>query len=96
MKKTVIYDYEEFEIEMNEIIKKSKSNIYPFIEIENNWKTECNLPIKHYSIGSGNNHLDFIPMVNPEGYLITTSIIRTVIPRNIIVTDIEKHEINTG
>ena len=50
MKKTVIYDYEEFEIEMNEIIKKSKLNTYPFIEIDNNWKTECNLPIKHYSI----------------------------------------------
>ena len=130
MKKTVIYDYEEFEIEMNEIIKKSKLNTYPFIEIDNNWKTECNLPIKHYSIGSGNNHivflaafhgaeiistefliyvmnyieenekeffeilkdytLDFVPMVNPEGYLITTSIIRTVIPRNMNASDIEK------
>ena len=130
MKNTVIYDYEEIENTINEIIKKSKSNNYPFIEIDNNWKTECNLLIKHYSIGSGNNHivflaafhgaeiistefliyvmdyiatnekdffeilkdytLDFIPMVNPEGYLITTSIIRTVIPRNMSASDIEK------
>lgn len=130
MKKTVIYDYEEFENEINEILKKSRFNTYPLIEIDNNWKTECNLPINHYSIGSGNNHivflaafhgaeiistefliyvmdyiatnekdffeilkdytLDFIPMINPEGYLITTSIIRTVIPRNMSASDIEK------
>ena len=88
------------------------------------------MPIKHYSTGSGNNHivflaafhgaeiistefliyvmnyiaenekdffeilkdytLDFIPMVNPEGYIITTSIIRTVIPRNMNESDIKK------
>jgi len=34
--------------------------------------------------------LDFIPMVNPEGYIITTSTIRTLIPRNMSATDIEK------
>lgn len=130
MKNTVIYDYEEFENEIDEIIKKSTSNTYPIIEIDNNWKTECNLPIKHYSIGIGMNHivflaafhgaeiistefliyvmnyisenekdffevlkdytLDFIPMVNPEGYLITTSTIRTLIPRNLSASDIEK------
>ena len=51
MKNTVIYDYEEFEDAINEILKKSKANIYTFLEIDNNWKTECDLPIKHYSIG---------------------------------------------
>ena len=130
MKNTVIYDYEEVEYEINEIMKKSESNTYPFIEIENNWKTECDLPIRHYSIGSGIKHivllaafhgaeiistefllyimnyivenekefleilkeytLDFIPIVNPEGYIITTSIIRTQIPRNMSASDIEK------
>ena len=130
MKNTVIYDYEEVEYEINEIIKKSSSNTYPFIEIENNWKTECDLPIRHYSIGSGIKHivflaafhgaeivsteflifvmnyivenekefleilkeytLDFIPIVNPEGYIITTSAIRTQIPRNMSALDIEK------
>ena len=130
MKETVIYDYEEVEYEINEIIKKSSSNTYPFIEIENNWKTECDLPIRHYSIGSGIKHivllaafhgaeiistelllyimnyivenekefleilkeytLDFIPIVNPEGYIITTSAIRTQIPRNMSALDIEK------
>ena len=130
MKNTVIYDYEEFEDAMNEIIKKSKLNIYPFLEIDNNWKTECDLPIKRYSIGIGMKHivffasfhgaeiistefliyvmnyivenekdffeilkeytLDFIPMVNPEGYIITTSTIRTQIPRNMRKSDIEK------
>lgn len=130
MKNTVIYDYEDFEDAINEIIEKSVSNTYPIIEIDNNWKTECDLPIKHYSIGKGMNHivflaafhgaeiistefliyvmnyivenekefyetlkdytLDFIPMVNPEGYIITTSIIRTLIPRNMSALDIEK------
>ena len=130
MKNTVIYDYEEFENEINEIIKKSRSNIYPFIEIDNNWKTECNLPIKHYSIGIGMKHivflaafhgaeiistefliyvmnyivenekefwkvlkdytLDFIPMVNPEGYIITTSAVRKLIPKDMSASDIEK------
>lgn len=130
MKNTVIYDYEEFEDAINEIIEKSVSNTYPVIEINNNWKTECNLPIKHYSIGIGMKHivffaafhgaeiistefliyvmdyivenekefyealkdytLDFIPMVNPEGYIITTSAIRTLIPRNMSISDIEK------
>lgn len=59
MKNTVIYDYEEVEDEINEIIKKSASNTYPFMEIENNWKTECDLPIRHYSIGSGIKHIVF-------------------------------------
>lgn len=130
MKETVIYDYEEVEDEINEIIKKSESNTYSFIEIENNWKTECDLPIRHYSIGSGIKHivllaavhgaeiistefliyvinyivktekefleilkeytLDFIPIVNPEGYIITTSAIRTQIPRNMSASDIER------
>ena len=130
MKNTVIYDYEEVEYEINEIIKKSATNTYPFIEIENNWKTECDLQIRHYSIGSGIKHivllaafhgaeiistefllyimnyivenekefleilkentLDFIPIVNPEGYIITTSAIRTQIPRNMSSSDIEK------
>ena len=130
MKNTVIYDYEEFEDAINEILKKSESNIYPFLEINNNWKTECDIPIKHCSIGIGTNHivflsafhgaeiistefliyvmnyiienekeffeilkeytLDFIPMVNPEGYIITTSTIRTQIPRNMNISDIEK------
>lgn len=130
MKDTVIYDYDEFEKVIKEIIKKSISNTYPIIEIDNNWRTECNLPIKHYSIGIGMNHivflaafhgaeiistefliyvmnyiaenekeflevlkeytLDFIPMVNPEGYIITTSTIRILIPRNMSATDIEK------
>ena len=130
MKNTVIYDYEEFEDAMNEIIKKSKLNSYAFLEMDNNWKTECNLTIKHYSIGIGLKHivflasfhgaeiistefliyvmnyivenekefieilkeytLDFIPMVNPEGYIITTSAIRTQIPRNMNIPDIEK------
>ncbi len=60
MKNTVIYDYEEVEYEINEIIKKSASNTYPFMEIENNWKTECDLPIRHYSIGSGIKHIVFL------------------------------------
>ena len=130
MKNTVIYDYEEVQYEINEIIKKSSSNTYPFIEIENNWKTECDLPIRHYSIGSGIKHivllaafhgaeiistelllyimnyivenekefleilkeytLDFIPIVNPEGYIVTTSAIRTQIPRNMSSSDIER------
>ena len=130
MKNTVIYDYEEFEDAINEIIEKSVSNTYPIIEINNNWKTECNLTIKHYSIGIGMKHivffaafhgaeiistefliyvmdyivenekefleilrdytLDFIPIVNPEGYIITTSAIRTQIPRNMSSSDIEK------
>ena len=130
MKNTFIYDYEEFEDAINGILKKSKANIHPFLEIDNNWKTECDLPIKHYSIGIGMKHivflaafhgaeiistefliyvmnyivenekdffevlkeytLDFIPMVNPEGYIITTSAIRTQIPRNMSQPDIEK------
>ena len=130
MKETVIYDYEEVQDSIKEIIKKSASNTYPFIEIENNWKTECDLAIRHYSIGSGIKHivffaafhgaeivsteflifvmnyivenekefleilkeytLDFIPIVNPEGYIITTSAIRTQIPRNMSASDIEK------
>lgn len=74
------------------------------------------LPISHYSIGNGKNHIvitgathgaeiittdlvlrlmsqfsqvdvkdrtiHFIPMLNPEGYLITTSAVRQLIPRN--------------
>lgn len=130
MKNTVIYDYEEFENVINEIMKKSISNTYPIIEIDNNWKTECNLPIKHYSVGIGMKHivflaafhgaeiisteffiyvmnyiaenekefleilkeykLDFIPMVNPEGYIIATSAIRAIIPRDMSASDIEK------
>ena len=34
--------------------------------------------------------LDFIPIVNPEGYIITTSAIRTQIPRDMSSSDIEK------
>ena len=34
--------------------------------------------------------LNFIPIVNPEGYIITTSAIRTQIPRNMSSSDIEK------
>ena len=130
MNNKIIYDYEEFEDEMQKILNKSVSNKYQLNEIENNWKTECNLPIKHYTIGNGDKHIvffgashgaeiistefllyfmnyivenetefnvllekyvfDFIPMVNPEGYIITTSAIRTLIPRDMRVSEAVK------
>lgn len=122
MIKKVIYDFEEFEEKIKQIIDISKKNRYPIIDQNNNWKTECELPIKHFTVGKGEKHivffgafhgseiistefliyvleqiatnskdfesilekytLDFFPIVNPEGYVITTSAIRKLIPRS--------------
>ena len=122
----VIYDFEEFQSKMEELVKKSKGMLK---EHNNGWTTECGLPIKHYSIGSGKKHivilgayhgleiisteflvytindiinkkddykdifkqytLDFIPVVNPEGYIITTTAIRKVISRESNLKEVE-------
>ena len=123
----VIYDFEEFQSKMEELEKKSNGMLK---EHSNDWVTECGLPIKHYSIGSGKKHivilgayhgleiisteflvytindiinkkddykdifkqytLDFIPVVNPEGYVITTTAIRKLIPRKCSLQEVEK------
>ncbi len=123
----VIYDFEEVQSKMQELLGQNPSIL---IEQKNNWNTECEIPIKHYSIGSGKNHivlfgayhgleiisteflihtmsmllsnldeykdilenytLDFIPIVNPEGYIITTTAIRKVISREYNLLQIEK------
>ena len=122
----VIYDFEEFQSKMEELVKKSNGMLK---EHNNSWITECGLPIKHYSIGSGKKHivilgayhgleiisteflvytindiinkkddykdifkqytLDFIPVVNPEGYIITTTAIRKVISRESNLKEVE-------
>ena len=124
--KKVIYDFEEFQNKMEELIEKSQGILK---ECDNNWITECDLPIKHYSIGSGKQHvvilgayhgleiistefliytirniidkaeeyedifklytLDFVPIVNPEGYIITTTAIRKLISRESSLNEIE-------
>lgn len=121
-----IYDFEEFQSKMEELVKKSNGMLK---EHNNGWTTECGLPIKHYSIGSGKKHivilgayhgleiisteflvytindiinkkddykdifkqytLDFIPVVNPEGYIITTTAIRKVISRESNLKEVE-------
>ena len=129
MKSKIIYDFQEFEEKMKDIISKSKNNKNLVEEVYNKWKTECGLPIKHYRIGKGKKHivffgsfhgseiistefliylmdeivnneiefneilekytLDFLPIVNPEGYVITTSAIRKLIPSNASLQEIE-------
>lgn len=123
----VIYDFEEVQSKMQELLSQNHNIL---IEQKNNWTTECDIPIKHYSIGSGKNHivlfgayhgleiisaefliysmsvilsnleeykdilenytLDFVPIVNPEGYIITTSAIRKVIPKEYDLLQIQQ------
>ena len=130
MIKKVIYDFEEFEEKMKQIVNISKNNKYQIIGKDNKWQTEYGLPIKHFEVGKGKRHvvflgafhgaeiistefliyvleqiatnekdfekilenftLDFFPIVNPEGYVITTSAIRKLIPRESNVLDAEK------
>ena len=122
----IIYDYEEFQNKMKDLIQQSNGML---IEHDNGWITDCELLIKHYSIGRGKEHivilgayhgieiittefliyaiekiinnivsykdifekytLDFIPVVNPEGYIITTTAIRKVISRECSIIEIE-------
>lgn len=126
----VIFDFEEVKIFLNELEKKSVTNKYILKKQKNNWKTTCEIPISHYTIGKGKKHivffgafhgseiistefllnflndiienenkykeileeyvLNFIPIVNPEGYIITTSIIRKYIKRNENIKELEK------
>lgn len=122
-----LLDYEQVEIKLEKIVNESNGKIK---RQENIGVTDCNLPIRHYTYGVGENHIvvigamhgnevittdfvlklmeqmysknnyygflnpenytiDFVPMLNPEGYLISTTAIRKEIPRDMPVHEAE-------